>query len=34
MIRANVSEYRKVIMTRFLNGLNRDFADVVDCNIV
>ncbi|RVW46460.1 Transposon Ty3-I Gag-Pol polyprotein [Vitis vinifera] len=30
MIRANVEEDREAIMTRFLNGLNRDVANVVE----
>jgi len=30
MIRANVIEDRKTIMTRFLNGLNRDIANVIE----
>jgi hypothetical protein len=29
IIRANVVEDREVIMTRFLNGLNRDITNVV-----
>ena len=29
MIRANVIEDRKATMARFLNGLNRDIANVV-----
>ena len=30
MIRANVKEDREAIMERFLNGLNRDIANVVE----
>ena len=30
MIRANVEEDREAIMARFLNGLNRDIANVVE----
>ena len=30
MIRANVEEYREATMARFLNGLNRDIANVVE----
>ena len=30
MIRANVEEDREATMTRFLNGLNRDIANVVE----
>ena len=30
MIRANVEEEREAIMARFLNGLNRDIANVVE----
>ena len=30
MIRANVNENKKVTMSRFLNGLNRDIANVVE----
>ncbi|KAK0591963.1 hypothetical protein LWI29_010878 [Acer saccharum] len=30
MIRANVKENRKATMARFLNGLNRDIANVVE----
>jgi hypothetical protein len=30
MIRANVIEDREATMTRFLNGLNRDIANVVE----
>jgi hypothetical protein len=30
MIRANVNEYEEVTMSRFLNGLNRDIANVVE----
>jgi hypothetical protein len=30
MIQANVVEDREVIMARFLNGLNRDIANVVE----
>ena len=29
MIRDNVSKDKKIIMTRFLNGLNRDIVNVV-----
>ena len=29
MIRANVEEDREVTMARFLNGLNRDIANIV-----
>ena len=29
-IRANVEEDREAIMARFLNGLNRDIANVVE----
>jgi NRPS condensation-like uncharacterized protein len=29
MIRANVNEDKEVTMSRFLNGLNRDIANVV-----
>ncbi|KAF7832385.1 Transposon Ty3-I Gag-Pol polyprotein [Senna tora] len=32
MIRANVQEYREATMARFLNGLNKDIADIVDLN--
>ena len=34
MIRANVIEDRKATMARFLNGLNRDIANILDYNIV
>ena len=30
MIRANVNEDEEVTMSRFLNGLNRDIANVVE----
>ena len=30
MIRANVEEDRETIMVRFLNGLNRDIANIVE----
>ena len=30
LIRANVEEDREAIMARFLNGLNRDLANVVE----
>ena len=30
MIRANVEEDREAIMARFLNGLNRDIANMVE----
>jgi hypothetical protein len=30
MIRANVNEDEEVIMSRFLNGLNRDITNVVE----
>ena len=30
MIRANVNEDEEVTMSRFLNGLNRDIANVMD----
>jgi hypothetical protein len=30
MIRANVIEDRKATMTRFLNGLNRDIANILE----
>jgi predicted GIY-YIG superfamily endonuclease len=30
MIRANVVEHREATMARFLNGLNRDIANVVE----
>jgi hypothetical protein len=30
IIRANMIEDRKATMARFLNGLNRDIADVVE----
>jgi hypothetical protein len=30
LIRANVEEDREVTMARFLNGLNRDIANVVE----
>ena len=30
MIRANVEEDREATMARFLNGLNRDIANVVE----
>ena len=30
MIRANVEEYREATMARFLNGLNRDIANMVE----
>jgi hypothetical protein len=30
MIRANVNEYEEVIMSRFLNSLNRDITNVVE----
>ena len=30
MIRANVEEAREATMARFLNGLNRDIANVVE----
>ena len=30
MIQANVKEDREAIMARFLNGLNRDIANVVE----
>jgi len=30
MIRANVVEDREATLTRFLNGLNRDIANVVE----
>ena len=30
MIRANVEDDRKATMSRFLNGLNRDIANVVE----
>ena len=30
MIRTNVKEDREAIMARFLNGLNRDIANVVE----
>ena len=30
MIRANVKEDREATMARFLNGLNRDIANVVE----
>jgi hypothetical protein len=30
MIKASINEDEEVIMCRFLNGLNRDIANVVD----
>jgi len=30
MISANVVEDRKVIMTRFFNGMNKDIANVIE----
>jgi len=34
MIRANVEEGREATMARFLNGLNREIAIRLSCNIM